>query len=265
MAAAAVLRDVAIDPKAHVLARPRTVARTPDARPGARPGATQVAAQADPATAARNHDEQRAYEQGVAEGRALAMKQAQADLEQLVADRVSAGVQVALANERERAREEGLSDALQQAKVILETERGVACARLEDMLRELAGQAREWMAAAEEEVVLLAHDVACRVIAPSAVQPSSIRVMVQRLLAERPHAWGGLPQVDLHVNPEDFALVSAAASPEGWRWVSDPAVSLGGVILRSGRANFDARLETQLGTLADLLKEARRQRGGGMV
>jgi flagellar assembly protein FliH len=239
-----VLRDLTVDTRVHVLARGR--AASADIAP-------QAAPMRDPAV-------EIAFERGRAEGRALAMEHAREEIERVVAPRVREEVAAALAELGGAARLEGREAGMAEAKRLLEQEREAAAARVEAMLTGVAARAHEWMRAAEDELVLLAHEAVCRIVAEAAVRPEAIRLLVRRLLEER----GGddCDAMHVHVHPDDFAVVAAAQTPAAWRWVSDASVALGGVILRSPRGSFDARLETQFAALADLLRDARGRRDG---
>jgi flagellar biosynthesis/type III secretory pathway protein FliH len=69
--------------------------------------------------------------------------------------------------------------------------------------------------------------------------------------------------VDLkvHVHPEDLAaLHQAGLASSTWRWIGDPSVAMGGVVLRSDAGSLDARLGTQLEALRQRLVAARERR-----
>jgi flagellar assembly protein FliH len=239
---AGILRDVSVDGQVHVLARARTFAETAPAALGRDPAA------------------ELAYQRGLAEGRALAAELAREETERAVAQRVREEVAAALAQLSDTARREGREAGLAEAQRWLEQERQAAAARVEAVLTSLATRAHEWMRAAEDELVLLAHEAACRVVAEAAVRPEAIRLLVRRLLQER---GGDTAEVlRVHVHPDDFTALASDEPGGSWRWVSDMSVALGGVVLRSAGGSVDARLETQLAALAEVLREARARRDG---
>jgi flagellar biosynthesis/type III secretory pathway protein FliH len=244
-----ILRDVAVDTRVHVLARPMAA---PTAKPPVRDEAVELA-----------------FERGLAEGLSQAAQLAGEEIDRVTAQRVREQVAAALAEMGESARLEGLQAGMAEARRVMEAERAAAAARIEAVLAAIAASTRDWMYASEDELVLLAHEIACRVVAEAAVRPEAIRLLVRRLLDERT---GGASDealmLQVHVHPEDFAAFAAGESPnelgKDWRWVSDDSIALGGVRLRSPRGSFDGRLETQFAALADLLRETRARRDGGV-
>jgi flagellar assembly protein FliH len=238
---AGVLRDIAVDARMHVLA----------GRGGPSP---QEAPARDEAVEA-------AYRRGLAEGRALAAVHLREEAERMVQERVREQLAAALGEQREAARAEGYESGRAQAERELQDERRASARRVETVLGDIASRTREWMHASEDELVLLAHDVACRIVAEAAVRPEAVRLLVRRLLDERSD--DAAEQLHVHVHPDDFSAFAKGESPGNWRWVSDASVTLGGVCLRSPRGGFDARLETQWAALGDALRQARARRDGG--
>jgi len=77
----------------------------------------------------------------------------------------------------------------------------------------------------------------------------------------------------VHLHPDDLQTLQ---NEPGWtpsqiggndvRWVASPQVALGGCIVESPEGGLDARIETQLDALRELLLQTRRAaRAGGAV
>jgi flagellar biosynthesis/type III secretory pathway protein FliH len=238
---AGILRDIAIDERVHVLAPRRTATRAE--------------------SRARDQALESSYERGLADGHARATELARQEADRAVAERVREEVGAALAELNEAARQEGRDAGLALARELLEESQAATRARADALLANLAVSARGWARTAEEELVLLAHEIASRVIAETAVRPEAIRLLARRLLQD---VAGDCSEVlHVHVHPDDLAALTSAETRDGWRWVADPSIATGGVCLRSPRGSFDARLETQFAALGELLREARRHRAEG--
>lgn len=240
--AASVLRGVALHANTHALTRPGSVPATAERASPEAPALSVEQAWAD------------GHQQGYAAGQAAAARERDATL---LAER-----QRAAEAGRRDGFEEGRALGLQQAVREFESEHAAALARLDDTrdrMRILLGQAAEQidvrLKAAEEDMVALAHDMVCRVLGHAAASREALHAMLSELIAQRR---SGIAFA-AHVHPDDFSLL-AAAGEERVRWVSDPDVKVGGIILRSADGSLDARLETQLHALAQALLRVRRTR-----
>lgn len=240
----AVHRNLAVQELPHALQRPSRVAAfcapAPAYEDGYRDGRAHAAAEARAAADAllrqRGDDWERARQEAVAAGRAEGLQAAQAD--------------VAHAVESERVRLQGEADAGLRAR----------CAQLERLAASVQGQWHELVASAEDEVVALAWEAVCGILATEAARPEAVRMLVSQLMRQHFSAC----EVRAHVHPEDHELLAASggAQRDGWTWVADAGVALGGASLRTAQGSLDARIESQLQRLARTLlrvREARRE------
>lgn len=191
--------------------------------------------------AAQAQASQRGFEEGQrkgqAQGRIEGLQEAKAQ-----ADRTAA--------QTAEAAQAAHAAAVQQTRQYLE--------RLDAMVNQVAAQAIQVVADAEEDMVALAHEALCRILGQEAVNAVALRSMVAHLLEQHGH------NADLvaHVHPDDFEVLAASEGPANrkWNWAGDTSVKLGGVILRSAHGSLDARLEVQLRAIGMALTEARVQR-----
>ena len=130
--------------------------------------------------------------------------------------------------------------------------------QLAALLASLGEQEAAWRAAAEDEAVALAYELACRVLGAALSTPEGVRAQAQQLLAAaRPRA------AAFHVHPGDLGLLQHDDSPDtAPRWVADAAVRTGGCIVKGPSGALDARLETVLEQCLQGLLEARACRAG---
>ncbi|MCY1243941.1 Flagellar assembly protein FliH [compost metagenome] len=127
--------------------------------------------------------------------------------------------------------------------------------RIDALLAALPAQIQARIDAAEDDLVALCFESVCRMLGAAAATPEGIRAQV----AHAREGLQGRPLVAVHLHPDDLAMLRAASGSEdsALQWVADPAVAVGGCILQSPQGGLDARLETQLRTLTELLTQAR--------
>jgi flagellar assembly protein FliH len=198
-----------------------------------------------------------AYERGIAVGRSSANQdweqrdgqlleaerarvRAEAEARGLEEGRALAGEELRLALQRQEERAQGL------IKEQIE--------RLEHLAGQLAALQPALLADAEDELVALVHATLCRMLGAQAASPDVVRSCARQLM----EGTTGQP-LALHVHPDDFAALQAdgAGGESHVCWVADPAVRLGGVLLRSDSRTVDARLETQMQQLGEVLLQVR--------
>jgi flagellar assembly protein FliH len=162
---------------------------------------------------------------------------------------------------RLRGHEEGLAEGREQG--LREAERAEAAAR--QLREERAGRLltaveeslRERVAAAEEDMLALCFEAVTAVFGELAARSDGVRGLLAQVLAQSRQ----LGAATLHLHPEDLALVAdlqALDTPgRQVRFVPDETIALGGCVLVAEHGGLDARVETQLARLGDVLRRVR--------
>jgi flagellar assembly protein FliH len=162
-------------------------------------------------------------------------------------------------------REHGLREGLLEAKARGEQlQQEIAQAaqesleRLDALLASAAQAVEQWRSESEDDLVGLAHDIACRILGARAVERQALEQMTRHVLREH----GPRAPLAVHVHPDDFEHIAQSPAPRAtaWEWVADPAIALGGVVLRSPQGSLDARLDAQLRALGEALVAQRDER-----
>jgi flagellar assembly protein FliH len=245
----AVLHDVVLQGQLS-LARPRaslasTSAMAPaspvspaavTARPGAAMSDTAQPARTTQATQAVLDEARRqGYEEGFAKGAAEARAQSAEEARQL-ATRTA-----------ERSARESQECAQREA--------------LDALLSALPDQIEARLEAVQDDMLELCFETVCRVLGDAAVQPDAVRAHLR-------HAAQGLRGrrlVAIHLHPDDLAAARHEATDSGAeqlasgeiQWVADPTIVSGGCILQSPQGGLDARFDSQLRALRDMLLRSR--------
>ena len=131
---------------------------------------------------------------------------------------------------------------------------------LDGLIAALPPRIEARLAAAEEDMLALAFEAVCRILGDQAVRPEALRAQVALALAGlRERKW-----VAVHLHPDDLAALAVdrdtlldGADGPAIEWVASTEVASGGCIVQSPAGGLDARLETQLGLLRDLLVQTR--------
>lgn len=179
-----------------------------------------------------------------------------------------------LAEDRQRAHEEGLREGMQDAQARVEaairqqaeqwqtradaqwaaqTEalreaREVEIARLSRVVQDLDAAVAARLAALEEDAVDLAFAAVCRLIGERAATRETVAGNVRLAIAQLSGA--ALHRVRLH--PDDLALLdddTLRAAHPSVEWIADPAVTPGGCLLDGAQGTLDTRLDRQLDRL----------------
>jgi flagellar assembly protein FliH len=262
----AVLHDVVLQGQLS-LARPRaslasTSAMAPaspvspaavTARPGAAMSDTAQPARTTQATQAVLDEARRqGYEEGFAKGAAEARAQSAEEARQL-ATRTA-----------ERSARESQECAQRMALELTETSNAQARAQreaLDALLSALPDQIEARLEAVQDDMLELCFETVCRVLGDAAVQPDAVRAHLR-------HAAQGLRGrrlVAIHLHPDDLAAARHEATDSGAeqlasgeiQWVADPTIVSGGCILQSPQGGLDARFDSQLRALRDMLLRSR--------
>jgi flagellar assembly protein FliH len=242
-APAAVLRNVAVNPQPHTLARPgRPDAAAAPAVPAAPPpSAADIAAELE-----------QAYGRGLAQGLADGRREALA---------AACGEQLA------QAREEGLREGRDaglragQAEALAAVQGALDA--LQRLLAELPERFQARLAASEDDMVALSFEAVARILGEQAAAADGVRGMLRAAVAQ----FGARRLAEIHLHPDDVQCLTSSDIVAEWlrrreggehvRIVGDPAVELGGVVLRSPAGRLDARLELQVEALRDALLSVR--------
>jgi flagellar assembly protein FliH len=116
------------------------------------------------------------------------------------------------------------------------------------------------LAATEDDMLALCFEVVCRVLSESVAQPEAVRAqLVQAMDRLRSRQL-----VAIHLHPDDLAMLQKGHGlSQGLlggadvQWVASADVALGGCVLQSPEGGLDARFETQLAALRELLLQTR--------
>jgi flagellar assembly protein FliH len=259
-----VLRNVVVDDRPRLLARPGA----------GRPGGRQPAAGSAIAQEGSGGAYEDGYRAGVSAGEAAMRDKYEATLEN--------GYREAFEQGLVDGRQQGLTEGREAGRQVVEREaraareeRAARLTQLEKLLVALPAEMERRLASADEEMVALCHGVICRLLGDTLVTREGIAHRVRQALREAGgHSGNGrsaAKQLAVHLHPRDLAelerdeVVSAwmrqEASTQGVvRWVADAQVDPGGCVVHSGEGNLDARLDTQMTALRQLL--LRRDPGG---
>lgn len=139
--------------------------------------------------------------------------------------------------------------------------------QLEQLISRFSEEYTQRLAAAQDDLVALCHEIVCRVLGDRLVTAEGVAHCVQQAIRESTGSvvahGSGLGMV-IQVHPRDLELLHGDPQLTAWlqqvqvdhalvRWVGDERVRLGGCIVSSAQGSLDARLETQLYALRDLL------------
>jgi flagellar assembly protein FliH len=202
---------------------------------------------------ARAEDEarRRGYEEGFAkgsiEGRARGDEEAR---------RVAAQLAEKTAREFEDQTERIARELKQQAQAGYQARVQV----LDGLIASLPAKLEARLAAAEDDMLALCFEVVCRALGESVTRPEALRAQVAQAMESLRS--GHLTAI--HMHPDDLAVLQKShepmqALPGGTevQWVGSTEVALGGCILQSPEGGLDARFETQLNALRELLLQTR--------
>ncbi len=250
-----VLRNVTVSERPHALVRPAAQPAPASVAPAeAAAAAPQPPAPPAPDIRAELDDAfRRGREQGRQEGQREALDAARAQ---------------ALA----AAREQGLAEGREAGRLAAQQEaRAAVKTTLDGLERLLAGLPQRFemrFAAHEEDMLALCFEAVTRLLGNEAATQDGLRRILKQTLA----AFGPRQLAEIRVHPGDVECLAAdemvadwlreREGGEGIRIVADPAIELGGIVLRSPSGRLDARLDHQVETLRAALLMVRAARAG---
>lgn len=243
----AVLRDV------DLAAQPRSLVP---------PGYAKAQPAPEPVLTPQPDPWQEGYQAGLAQGRAEGLRQGREEGR-------PQGYEMGLAE----GRKAGAQEVLDQARATREAA-GVRMALLDRIARELPAQFGEQLTsrlqAAEDDMVALCFTVLCRILGDTHVQRAALGPQVRQAIHQACGAdAAGL--LSVHVHPGDLTRLQEDPELAEWLrgrggtalpWVADDQVRLGGCLVHTTQGTLDARLETQLAALQEMLLTSRQTEGG---
>lgn len=214
----------------------------------------KVAGSTMQASAAQVEEEarRRGYEDGLAKGLAEGRERAAEDARQAAVE-----AEHKAARDLE-ARAERLTQELQkQAQAVVEAR----VQALNGLIDGLPPRIEARLSDAEDDMLALCFEAVCRMLGEAAAQPGLVRMQ----LAQAMSRLRSRRLVAVHLHPDDLvalqktqdAAASALPGGEDVQWIASTEVALGGCILQSPEGGLDARFETQLHALRDLLLQSR--------
>lgn len=175
-------------------------------------------------------------------------------------DGFEAGYADGLARGRDAANE-----ALERRMALLSEDNERRVQRLETLIESLSRQSDELCATVsretEQELIALCHAAICRIVGDATIRFEVTAAVVREAIDQwlRAGSMSSGP-VEVRVHPHDLELLnsdrSLSARLSSVSWVADESVQLGGCIVSGEHGRLDARLETQLATIRELLLEA---------
>lgn len=177
------------------------------------------------------------------------------------------GFELGLREGRHAGITEGRNAARQELEKEIRAVKESAAARLtqlDQLLAAFPAQIRQSLEAAEDDMVALCHEVICRILGEQMKARDGIANGVRQ--AVRTAASSSMVKgiVRIHVHPHDVALLQEDEGLADWlrqqcetnsgvRWVADEQVQIGGCVIHTAEGTLDARLDTQLAALRQLL------------
>lgn len=205
------------------------------------------------AVAVQTGDEaRRGYEEGLAKGIAEGRARSAEEARQLATQ---------TAEKAERELREHADRLAQELKQQAQSAYQARVQMLDNLIAALPPQIEARLAAAQDDMLALCFEAVCRMLGERAAAPEAVQ-------AHLAHAVSGLRSrrlVAVHLHPDDLAALQKAqgdAPSAGWgsedvQWIPSPDIALGGCVLQSPEGGLDARFETQLHALRDLLLQSR--------
>jgi flagellar assembly protein FliH len=173
------------------------------------------------------------------------------------------------------ARDQGLLEGREAGRHVAQEEARAAVqstlSTLEQLLAALPQRLEMRLAAHEEDMVALCFEAVARFLGQEAAAQNGLRQMLKKALVE----FGSRRLVEIRLHPGDVQCLAGDPVVEAWlrereggesiQIVADPAIELGGIVLRSLSGRLDARLEHQVEALRTALLAARAARAAAQT
>lgn len=159
-----------------------------------------------------------------------------------------------------KGREEGLAEGLEQGRREACESANAQESRTRALADAIGAVSAGWQAELEAGAIEIAHAALLRIIGEAAGSRDAVVAMVRKVMEQLPERRA----LSIHLSPADVALLEADMARlalGGATLVADERVELGGCIVDTDAGSLDARLETQLAGLRDLLLALHRSGG----
>ncbi|WP_459569034.1 FliH/SctL family protein [Cupriavidus sp. 8B] len=172
-----------------------------------------------------------------------------------------AGLQIGKEDGHKQGLIEGRAAGQLEAQAIARREVGERLDQLDRLLSAIPSEIGARLDRAEGDMAALCFEVVCRMIGEAAVELEGVRCMVRNAVSQT----ASRRLVAIHVHPRDLEALQGDANLKTWlsgrneegrapvQWIADDQVRLGGCIVRAPEGSLDARLETQLAVLHDVV------------
>ena len=167
----------------------------------------------------------------------------------------------ALDDARSRAEREGFAAGLEKGEEAARKAVSEQVARLASIVTSLDQARFNIVSEAEDAIVEVVYAAVCRIVGETAATRDGVIAMINQVLAsfrERDQLVVNLHPQDLALIQRSFAALEVAPIDPQVRLRADPAVKCGGCIVESAAGSLDARLDTQLSRLCEVLSQVRR-------
>jgi len=181
----------------------------------------------------------------------------QAATDQAREDGFEAGYADGLAHARDAA-----GEALERRMGLLNEDNERRAQRLEALIDSLAKQRDELRATVsretEQDLIALCHAAICRIVGEATIRREVTTAVVREAIDQWLKA-GSMSSgaVEVRVHPDDLELLNSertlSVRLSSVSWLADESVQLGGCIVSGEHGRLDARLETQLAAMRELL------------
>lgn len=168
-----------------------------------------------------------------------------------------------IAEAREQATKEAIQRATTQAEQEIAQRWKQYQDRLDTLLAALPNQIAQRLDASEDDMLALCMDALVQLLGRQAVQPQALRPALEHAMQQLK----ARPLISVALHPSDLAALQVYPGWSQWcaqnaanvRWVENATLELGGCIVVSPEGSLDARLDTQLHALRELLLASRRE------
>ena len=269
LAAGSVLRDVAMHAAPVVLGGRRALRVVPV------PAASSMPLM--PAAALAPVDADAAFARGLREGRAQGLLEALASAQE---DGHRKGYELGLQQGAAKGRLDAEAEVLRQSRQAQDdaAEKAVRVDRLfAEALAQFRAHLEDRLEMAQDDMVDLCCAAVRQILGDEFTDRrqavGAVRQAVSRWVATGRHGMG-VGAVSVLVHPSDLELLQSDASLAEWllqrgmqdiAWEADHQVRIGGCIVRSATGDLDARFETQLASLHEIVLGARGHDDGVLV